>query len=76
MTTMIRLTSPRHIDGEVTTTQDFETLHPIAKLDLLSDWIGVLTELYGQCRQECFPNAYFHEPHELCASALHRKGRS
>ena len=75
MTTMIRLTSPREIDGEVITTEAFEALHPVAKLDLISDWIGVLSELRGQCRQECYPQTFFHESHELCASALRRNGR-
>jgi hypothetical protein len=54
--TYIRLTSPSHIDGELSFTNAFADLDTIAKLDLLQDWIGLLTETYNgtlkQMRQE------------------------
>lgn len=72
--TMIRLCSTEEIDGEIYTTTDFEMLHPVAKLDLINDYLGVLIELQHQCMRECYLFSYTYEPHALCAAAIHRAG--
>lgn len=72
--TMIRLCSTDEIDGEIYTTTDFEMLHPVAKLDLISDFLGVILELQHQCMRECYMFSYTYEPHALCAAAIHRAG--
>lgn len=68
MTTFIRLTSSPEIDGELTVNADFTELNWVARIDLLGDWLGVLTELYRREYHSVYGGEY--TPHELCLSAI------
>ena len=71
---LIYLTSDienEEIDGEIFVTVGFDELSPIARLDLLQDWQGVLTELYNQEHAKAFKSLY--EPHGVCAAAIKRR---
>jgi|688.fasta_scaffold2027104_1 hypothetical protein len=68
MTTFIRLTSGQEIDGEITVNAEFKELNPVARLDLLGDWLGVLQELYNHQWHAIYGGDY--APHEGCLSAV------
>ncbi len=68
MTTFIRLTSGQEIEGEVIVNAEFRELNPVARLDLLGDWLGVLRELYNHQYHAIYGGDY--TPHELRLSAV------
>ena len=68
MSTFIRLTSGPEIDGEITVNAHFYELDEIARLDLLSDWMEILIELYRLQQNVTYGSNY--TPNELCLNAI------
>jgi hypothetical protein len=66
--TPISLTTTEDIDGEVKLNPSWEGLSGIARLDLLQDWIGVLTQLYSLTHHDVFRGG--HEYNTACMQAI------
>lgn len=44
-------------EGNVSIPQDWKNLHPLLKMDILGDWIGVLESEYKKSRKD-FRNSF------------------
>jgi hypothetical protein len=68
VTTFIRLTSSRFIDGFAHVSHRWHELDGTERLDLLQDWIGLLNEMHDAEYYAQHGGDY--TPHETCLKAI------
>ena len=66
MEIFIRLGSPDHIDGEAFVSAAWQGLDHVERLDLLQDWIGLLSEMFDAERK-----TKRYTPNQACLDAIH-----
>ena len=66
--TPISLTTTEEIDGDVKLNPSWAELSGIARLDLLSDWLGVLDQLYALTHHDVFGSELIYRP--ICVEAI------
>ena len=66
--TPISLTTTEEIDGAVKINPAWASLHTVARLDLLQDWIATLRQLYQLTHHDAYGQGY--DWHNICVEAI------
>lgn len=63
------LTTSQEIDGKLRLSKGYRELGGIARIDLIQDYIGLLTELHKMEMADVWGHDY--EPHKVCRADIH-----